>query len=165
MHIQIRSARGSLTFNDVAKQLEALPEALRRDAMRRGARGVATDVKRQLRGWAIPVGTRKVPRRMGRWTRWRRTRDTVKVWTPRARGTPKAYVQISGGIRLLEFGTRNMAPRKPVERTLQVVESRASRIYAQAINRVWNSLIRQIATGKLSKKFGRALADFERTGK
>ena len=148
MNIDIRHARGSLSFNDVAKQLERFPEELRVGAMRKGSRAVAGEIKTDLRG-RLPRGDRPLPRPMGRWTRWRRTRDTVKVWTARSRRSTKAFVSIAGGIYLLEYGTRNMAPRKYVETSLKVIAARAPKIYAGAIRKAIPGLARKMDRGLL----------------
>ena len=151
MHINVRGAQGSLRFEDVAKQLEALPLELRARAMKKGARGVAGEIKRDLRARTIPRGTRPLPRPMGRWTRYRRTRDTVRAWSGSPRSM-KAYVGISGGIYLLEYGTKYMAPRRPVEKTLEVVGPRAPGIYAKHVRRALDALARKMARGLLRSK-------------
>ena len=67
----------------------------------------------------------------------------------------KAYVGISGGIYLLEYGTKHMAPRRYVERTLKVIGPRAPKIYAKHVRRALDALARKMARGLLKATPGR----------
>ena len=168
MEINIDYSKGSLTFRDYARQFEALPVALRADAMQKaavgGAKLIAATVKHD-----IPIGHAPVPRRLGRGKiRRRRTRDTVTVLRGKALRRKRAqadneigaYVSVYAGAYLLEFGTKYLAPRHYLSRAADKRTGDIPRVYERAIRNQLRTVARQLRSGKLTRKVGRALADY-----
>lgn len=162
MEIDIGYSKGSLTFADMRRQFALLPSVLQADALSKaavtGAKQIAAEAKHNIKPSNLPV-----PRRLDK-TRVRRgrTRDLIRVARRRVRRgeAPAAIVHGIGAAYFLEHGNARVTATKPFSRAMDVTAPRLPAVYERAIRRQLKTIARQLKSGKLTKRVGRALADY-----
>lgn len=158
MQIEIGYPKGGATFKDMEARFNQLPLELRADAYGKAVYDGAKDVAAQAIATA-PVWAGRAPDKAPTF-RYADNIFAIKVRRYRS-SLPRAYAWARAyHANLVEWGTKRYSGRHTMARAAEVMAPRVARHFERRVRNALRTIARQLSSGKISKKVGRALATF-----